>query len=133
MTSTTGAKRPTYRQTSREARLLTLSQVLHAAAQTEEGRVYAGHSCRLLRIASVLCAQLAPGADDRAADVVVHEAFDIAALVAASRRVPGDQDQTEERVEMVAVAGRILDDLTDCPDSLHDGLPRLAARGSAAA
>lgn len=109
-----------HHQASPESQFFTLSMVLHAASQTDEAAIHAGNSCRLLRMASKLCAQLAPGASQRDGARVQHEAFDIAALVAASRRVPGDREQTWERCELVALAGRILNELTDCEDSLDD-------------
>jgi len=111
-------------QRSREGQFLTLSKLLLAAAHTDEADIHTGNSCRLLRIASTMAEQFAHGADRRDAEKVEHEAFDVAALVAASRRVPGGKVQTVERAALVMLAGDSLKDLTDCEDGMNDDVPR---------
>ncbi|MDO9357902.1 MAG: hypothetical protein Q7T70_02775 [Polaromonas sp.] len=94
-----------------------LSAVLHEAYRTDEVHSYSGDSDRLLRVASDLATTASvspPNAED-----TEHLAFDVAALIVASRRVPGDS-ASAERQALIAKAKAILMGLTEGSDVLQE-------------
>lgn len=98
-----------------------IAALLKQAACTDEPHARSGDSDRLLRIGGEIAAQAAAfmSEDDRE-DI----AFDIAACVSASSRVPGDT-QSPKRAEFIRVAGEFLAVLAGTPitDILDAGLP----------
>lgn len=97
-----------------------LAALLKQAARTDEPHAHSGDSDRLLRIGGELAerAAVAVGTPD-----CEDLAFDIAACVSASSRVPGDT-QSPKRAEFIKVAAEVLAVLADTPitDILRAGL-----------
>lgn len=95
-----------------------LAALLKQAARTDEPHAYSGDSDRLLRIGAELAerAAVAVGTPD-----CEDLAFDIAACVSASSRVPGDT-QSPKRAEFIRVAAEVLAVLGDT--SVEDLLGR---------
>jgi len=81
-----------------------LAALLKQAARTDEPHAHSGDSDRLLRIGGELAerAAVAVGTPD-----CENLAFDIAACVSASSRVPGDT-QSPKRAEFIRVAAEVL-------------------------
>lgn len=98
---------------------------LHAASRTDEPHDWSGDSDRLLRVASELAgiARIhTPDLDD-----AQRLAFDIAALVKASKLVPGDCESTE-RCELINQAAVQLNWLTECDEAGSNCIDPCAAR-----
>lgn len=97
-----------------------VSEMLECAWQADEAKLACGDSTRLLRLAFNMadeaCARPPSAADGQGV------AYDIAALVKASRRVPGDTNSTE-REELLTIAGKHLAWLTKDEGVLSDEHP----------
>ena len=101
-----------------------VSEMLECAWQADEAKLACGDSTRLLRLAFNMadeaCARPPSAADGQGV------AYDIAALVKASRRVPGGTNSTE-REELLTIAGKHLTWLTKDEGVLSDEHPNHAA------
>lgn len=126
--STTAPARKTRRQGSAtihpatdpvQVRFGQLAAALGAAHRTDEPDAKSGDSTRLLRVAY----QLAERQHATMADLSEATGFDIAALLAAARRVPGDQPMTQARADLLGLAAVIVAEITDCTDLLPDDQP----------
>lgn len=120
------------KQRSAGSQFTVLANVLYAASMTDEADEYSGNATRLLDVAR----QHAEEASMRMAltkDDAQRFAFDLAALVSASRRVPSDDKPTVERTELIAQAGNILDRLTGVAQCLDADNARPAAPDATAA
>ena len=95
-----------------------VQEALHAAAMTDEPHAFSGDSDRILQQASDLAG--------RTAAVVLssieaeRKAFDVAALVKAALRVPGDT-ASDERNAFIEEARVLLAWLTECEQVLETG------------
>ncbi|WP_353177628.1 hypothetical protein [Delftia acidovorans] len=95
-----------------------LAALLKQAARTDEPHAHSGDSDRLLRIGGELAERAAAAAETFDCEDL---AFDIAACVSASSRVPGDT-QSPKRAEFIRVAAEVLAVLGDT--SVEDLLGR---------
>ncbi|SDZ16457.1 hypothetical protein [Delftia lacustris] len=97
-----------------------LAALLKQAARTDEPHAHSGDSDRLLRIGGELAER---GAAAVGTPDCEDLAFDIAACVSASSRVPGDT-QSPKRAEFIKLAAEVLAVLADTPitDILRAGL-----------
>lgn len=107
-----------------EAKLIKLSELLHEASQTDGKNFSSGYSLRLLRVASEIARAAAPGADARTAEIQVNEAFDIAALVSASRQVKADLPFPAEMLDLIEHAHLLLNELTNVGDCFDEATPQ---------
>jgi len=99
-----------------------IADLLTSAYCTDEPHSYSGDSDRILRMAADVAESVMGLPPD--AEQAQHVAFDIAALILASRRVPGDTESSE-RQALIASATPLLRWLTDDADVLQE--KRLAA------
>ena len=108
-----------------------LAALLKQAARTDEAHAHCGDSDRLLRIGGELAARAAASLS---ADDCEDLAFDIAACVSASSRVPGDT-QSPKRAEFIKVAANALALLagTSIEDILRGGAGPVPENGVQAA
>lgn len=105
----------------KELQLFALSQLLYNASRVD-GFYRTGYSLRLLRVASELALDVAGGADARPPRELISQAFDLAALVSASLRVPGDEEKPQELLALIEKARGLLNDLTDSNDCFESHL-----------
>ncbi len=98
-----------------------LSRLLNDAAQDDNGVAWSGNALRLLQCAADIAAQAAskswignPHADSTA--------YDVAALVIAAGRVPGDEITSKQRA-LLAQVRDILIDLTEGDERVLDDSP----------
>lgn len=107
-----------------------VSEMLECAWRADEANLACGDSTRLLRLAfnmaDEVCVQQPFIANGQGV------AYDIAALVKASRRVPGDTNSTE-REEFLTIAGQHLAWLTKDEDVMADWSPESGAKAKAPA
>lgn len=89
--------------------------LLYAAAKADEDGGDNGNSARLIRVAWQL-AELEQALPDEHSE---DRGYDIAALLSASRRVPGDQHHSKERHDLIEQAGKILGEIAGCADILR--------------
>lgn len=103
-----------------KAAFAALADSLRMAALTDEPHERSGDSNRLLHVA----ADLAGAARDEVPDPEEAErlGFDIAALVIASRSVPGDTSSLERQAH-IAEAKPVLSWITEAGDVLQDKIP----------
>lgn len=99
-----------------------LASLLTHAYQNEGGSdVWSGESERLIRCAAELAQDIIELVKNGEADIQ-NELYDVAALIKAALRVPGDRTGPERR-SWLTEAGSIIMDLNEDPETMTDSLP----------
>jgi len=106
------------------AAILKLAEIFDEAARTDEPHQYSGESDRLLRVAADMARLFVAGHTSETD--IQNFAFDLSALVRASRLVPGDTESLE-RLNLLKQAEPILAHLAEAETDMIEPAAKRAA------